>query len=79
MDRDAYMNWVEQLESYQLIDFANHWGQKVADYSSIGGNELKKLQCFEQYLIDYFNGNVANASADDGDAQYDNLKQNGDL
>lgn len=77
MDKSAYTDWVAGLEAYQVIDLANDWGNQVAKYSALGGSELKKLQTFSEYLIQYYNGNVANAFYGD-DEPYDNLDRSGD-
>jgi len=82
MDRDLYQNWLESLDIDEIINLADDWGNQVANYSAMGGEELKRLQTFSQYLIDHYNGAVASdpgyGDSDANDQWHDDLDRSGE-
>lgn len=79
MDKDKYVDWADNLETWEIIGFADHWGNKIAAIAAMGGEEMSKLQTFEQYLIEYYNESIVNDGWLGHDDQYDDLKQNGEI
>ena len=71
MDKDAYIDWLQQQDTKDLIQLANDWGLILATKITTLQNDL---QTFEQYLVDHYSNTVVPGFEA---YQYDQIK--GDL
>lgn len=83
MDKDKCQDWIEQLESEQLIALADSWGIEIAQHATDSGltteDFTKKLKSFTQWLIEYYGYSVMPSEFnEDPDEWHDNLDRNGD-
>lgn len=51
MDKDKYLDWLQSLDTEELIRLANDWGLQLATKIT---NQQNGLQVFEEFLVDYY-------------------------
>ena len=70
MDKSAFTDWLENLDTEQIISIAETWGVQIAH--DVTNNRTAHLETFSQYLQREY----ASCMADDADWHYDNWREN---
>lgn len=56
MDKDSYLDWLQSLDTDELVAMANKWGLALA--KKLTSANPRDLQIFEEYLVDYYSNTV---------------------